>query len=138
MTLYTITFYVVAAVIVVSTGLAITRNHPIHSVIYLVVSFLGSGVLFFLLGAPFLAAVEVIVYAGAIMVLFLFVIMMFKVEGIEVRGFPWRQWGPAILTAILFLSVAGLLAFGDPSGSGGLTMHMVSPKVCLREVLACH
>jgi NADH-quinone oxidoreductase subunit J len=134
MTLYAAIFYVVAAVIVVSTGLAITRGHPIHSVIYLVVSFLGSGILFFLLGAPFLAAVEIIIYAGAIMVLFLFVIMMFKVEGIELRGYPWRQWGPAILTAILFLSAAGLLAFGDPTGSAGLTMNMVSPKAFGRFV----
>ena len=69
-----------AAVIVAATGLAITRRHPVHAVVYLILSFLGSAMLFYLLGAPFLAALEVIIYAGAIMVLFLFVIMMLKAE----------------------------------------------------------
>ena len=80
MTVYALIFYVVAGFILVATGLAITRRHPVHAVVYLILSFLGSALLFYLLGAPFLAALEIIIYAGAIMVLFLFVIMMLKEE----------------------------------------------------------
>jgi NADH-quinone oxidoreductase subunit J len=126
-TLYRVIFYVVAAVIVGATALAITRRNPIHAVVYLVISFLGSAVLFFLLGAPFLAAVEIIIYAGAIMVLFLFVVMMFRIQKVEPKGYPWRQWGPALLCGALFLSVLSLAAFQDPVGRTTLEMTMVSP-----------
>ena len=127
MTVYSLIFYALGVVIVVATALAITRRNPIHAVVYLVVSFLGSGILFFLLGAPFLAAVEIIIYAGAIMVLFLFVVMMFRIEKVEPKGYPWRQWGPALLVGVLFLSVLSLLAFRDPVGRATLETAMVSP-----------
>jgi NADH-quinone oxidoreductase subunit J len=107
--------------------LAITRRNPIHAVVYLVVSFLGSAVLFFLLGAPFLAALQVIIYAGAIMVLFLFVVMMFRIEKTEPKGYPFRQWGPALLCGVLFFSVLCLVAFQDPGARATLQMTMVSP-----------
>jgi NADH-quinone oxidoreductase subunit J len=126
-TLYSVIFYVVAAVIVVATALAVTRRNPIHAVVYLVVSFLGSGVLFFLLGAPFIAAVQVIIYAGAIMVLFLFVVMMFRVEKIEGRGYPFRQWGPALLCGVLFFALLALVAFQDPGAAATLKRAAVSP-----------
>ena len=127
MTLYSVIFYAVSAVIVTATAVAITRRNPIHAVVYLVLSYLGSGILFFLLGAPFLAAVEIIIYAGAIMVLFLFVVMMFKLERIGSRGYPWRQWGPALLAGVLFLSVLCLVAFRDSSGGEALELTMTSP-----------
>ena len=127
MTLYSVIFYTVSAVIVAATAAAITRRNPIHALVYLALSFLGSGILFFLLGAPFLAAAEIIIYAGAIMVLFLFVVMMFRIEKIEPRGYPWRQWGPALLGGVLFLSVLGLVAFRDSSGGEALEFTMVSP-----------
>lgn len=73
-------FYAIAAIIIVSTVMAVTRENMVHAVLYLVVSFLGSGLLFFLLGAPLLAAFEVIIYAGAIMVLFLFIVMMLRFD----------------------------------------------------------
>ena len=80
MTVFHILFYLIAALIVVSTGIAVTRRNLVHAVIYLILSFFGSALLFYLLGAPFLAALMVIVYAGAIMVLFLFVIMLLGAE----------------------------------------------------------
>ena len=73
MTFHGFLFYVLAAVILVTTGLAITRRNLVHAVVYLVLSFFGSAMLFYLLGAPILAALEVIIYAGAIMILFLFI-----------------------------------------------------------------
>ena len=127
MSVYSVIFYAVSVVIVTATALAITQRNPIHAVVYLVVSFLGSGILFFLLGAPFLAAVEVIIYAGAIMVLFLFVVMMFRIEKVEPKGYPRLQWGPALLCGALFLSLLSLAAFRDPVGRAILETFVVSP-----------
>ena len=78
MTFYTILFYILAALIIVTTGLAITRRNMVHTIVYLVFSFFGSAMLFYLLGAPLIAALEVIIYAGAIMILFLFIISQKK------------------------------------------------------------
>jgi len=97
-------FYFLAIVILTATGLAITRRQPIHAVLYLIVAFLGTAALFFLLGAPLLAAFVIILYAGAIMVLVLFVIMMFQRSPRELGLAP--QWGHATLLGIAFLAVA--------------------------------
>ncbi|MEO8977379.1 MAG: NADH-quinone oxidoreductase subunit J, partial [Casimicrobiaceae bacterium] len=58
-------FYIAAAIAIVATILAITRANPVHALLYLVVSLLAVAVIFFMLGAPFIAALEVIIYAGA-------------------------------------------------------------------------
>ena len=114
-------FYAAAAVAVVATLLVVTRSNAVHALLYLVVSFLAVAVMFFLLGAPLAAALEVIIYAGAIMVLFVFVIMMFDLK--RPRRGPWkslRAWaGPAALSLILlgeFLIV--ILARGPRAGVG--------------------
>jgi NADH-quinone oxidoreductase subunit J len=80
MVVYDAIFYALSAIILLSTLLAITRRNLVHAVVYLVLSFFGTAVLFYLLGAPLLAALEVIIYAGAIMVLFLFIIMTMRTE----------------------------------------------------------
>jgi NADH-quinone oxidoreductase subunit J len=115
MTLLAALFYLLAALILISTFLAITRRQPVHAVLYLVVAFLGTAALLFLLGAPLLAAFMVIIYAGAIMVLFLFVIMLFQRSPREIRQLP--QWGPAALLGAIFVAVAAAMVFKD-SGSG--------------------
>ena len=114
MTIYAIIFYVLAALIIVSTGFAVTRRNLVHAVVYLIISFFGTGMLFYLLGAPLLAALEVIIYAGAIMVLFLFIIMMLKVEAFEERFFPVRQWIPAVVMCVVFIAAGTLIIMGDP------------------------
>ncbi len=134
MNLYAICFYLSAAIILAATALAITRRHPVHAVVYLILSFLGSAMLFYLLGAPFLAALEIIIYAGAIMVLFLFVIMMLKVEVAEDKGFVLRQWAPALLLGLAFFSVAVLLVFTDPRSRVPLQRAMATPKAFGRFV----
>ena len=78
MTIYSIIFYLLALLILGSTAMAITRRNLVHAVIYLIFSFFGSAMLFYLFGAPFLAVLEVIIYAGAIMVLFLFIVIMMR------------------------------------------------------------
>jgi NADH-quinone oxidoreductase subunit J len=110
-------FYIAGAVAVVSTALMLTRLNVVHALLYLIVSFLGIAVVFFVLGAPFVAALEVIVYAGAIMVLFVFVGMMFNLgqDSMETE----KQWltpgiwiGPVVLSVILFAEVVYLLQGG--------------------------
>jgi NADH-quinone oxidoreductase subunit J len=101
-----LTFYGAALVAVVSTAMAITRTHAVHALLYLIVSLLAVALIFFLLGAPFAAALEVIVYAGAIMVLFLFVVMLLnlghRAAEQERHWLPRGIWiGPCLLAAIL-------------------------------------
>ena len=69
-------FYIAACIAVISTLMVIIQLNPVHALLYLVVSLLSIALIFLLLGAHFAAALEVIVYAGAIMVLFVFVVMM--------------------------------------------------------------
>lgn len=71
-----IIFYIAAVISFVATVMVVTRRNAVHALLYLVVSLLAVSVIFFISGAPFVAALEVIVYAGAIMVLFVFAIMM--------------------------------------------------------------
>ena len=99
-------FYIAAAVALLATVLALSRANAAHALIYLIVSLLAVAVVFFLMGAPFAAALEIVIYAGAIMVLFVFVIMMLNVgrEG-TAREREWlggRNWiAPGILSALL-------------------------------------
>lgn len=114
-----IAFYITAAVTVVSTILVITRHNPVHALLYLVISLLSLAMIFFLLGASFAALLEVIIYAGAIMVLFIFVIMLLNLgqetaeqEKIWLKTNVWL--GPAILSAILLIEFFYLIASADP------------------------
>ena len=129
MTIYSLIFYLIAAVILVSTALAITRRNMVHAVVYLVVSFFGSAAVFYLLGAPLLAAVEVIVYAGAIMILFIFIIMMLKVEGLEERFYPLRQWLPAAGFGVIYLLAGLLLVLTGQPDEAPLAAVQVRPEV---------
>jgi NADH-quinone oxidoreductase subunit J len=107
-------FYVAAVVAIVATAMVITRLNAVHALLYLIVSLLAVALIFFRLGAPFIAALEVIAYAGAIMVLFLFVIMMLNLgpRSTEQES-SWlqpRMWlGPITLTIILLIELMYLL-----------------------------
>lgn len=138
MTLYSVIFYLLAGLILVSTGFAITRRNLVHAVVYLVISFFGSAVLFYLLGAPLLAALEVIIYAGAIMVLFLFIIMMLKVEGIEERFFPIQQLIPAGIMGLIFLAAGGLMVAGDQESRIPLKTFMAEPAAFGQYLFQTH
>lgn len=124
-------FYLAALVAVVATGLVITSFNAVHALLYLIVSFLGVAVIFFLLGAPFVAMLEIIIYAGAIMVLFVFVVMMLNLgpRTIEQEA-GWltpRMWvGPSILSAVLLLEWLYLFGSGVLSPDSGITV--VAPK----------
>jgi NADH-quinone oxidoreductase subunit J len=127
MTIYSVLFYVIAAVIVVASGIAITRRNLVHAVVYVIISFFGSAMLFYLFGAPLLAALEVIIYAGAVMVLFLFIIMMLKVEAPEEQIFPLRQWLPAAGLGLVYLVVGVLLIATTPEARITLQTALATP-----------
>jgi NADH-quinone oxidoreductase subunit J len=123
------TFYIAGAVAVISTVVMLTRLNLVHALLYLIVSLLGVAVVFFVLGAAFAAALEAIVYAGAIMVLFVFVVMMLNIG--KHAAETENQWltpgiwtGPVILATILIIEVA-YLARG---GSAGLGTDALGPK----------
>jgi NADH-quinone oxidoreductase subunit J len=104
-------FALSALVAVAATIMVITRRNAVHALLYLVVSLLAVAVIMLLLGAAFVAALEVIIYAGAIMVLFVFVIMLIGPESIV--GNP-RSWiGPSVLGAILLSELVWVLARGS-------------------------
>jgi NADH-quinone oxidoreductase subunit J len=125
MTLYAVIFYLLSAVAVVTTALAVTRRKPVHAVLYLVVAFLSSAALFYLLGAPLLAAFMVIVYAGAIMVLILFAIMLFQRSPRELGTF--LQWGPATLLGVVFIAIAAAIVWKEPGSTVVLKLAVARP-----------
>ncbi|MBI4461409.1 MAG: NADH-quinone oxidoreductase subunit J [Acidobacteria bacterium] len=107
MTFYQATFYFFAAVAVVSAILVITRRNPVHSAIFLIVTLLSVAGLYLQLRAEFLAAVQIILYIGGVMVLFLFVILLVKLDvAVQQRPFN-RQWGIAGLAALVLLGELG-------------------------------
>jgi NADH-quinone oxidoreductase subunit J len=123
-------FYAAAVIAVIATLLALTRANAVHGLLYLVVSLLAVAVAFYLLGATFVASLEVIIYAGAIVVLFVFVVMMLNLGPDSVaREQAWlrpRIWiGPSIFAAVLIAEVVFFLWFGDvptpPATAGSLT-----------------
>jgi len=129
MTLYAIVFYLLAIIIVAATGLAITRRHAVHAVCYLIFSFFGTALLFYLLGAPLLAVLEVIIYAGAIMVLFLFIVMMLQIETSAATSRDLlRQWAPAVVLGLISLGVAAALISAEPGSRLKLKTAMAAPR----------
>ena len=123
-------FYLSGAVAIAATVMMLTRLNAVHALLYLIVSLLAVAVVFYTLGAPLVAALEVIIYAGAIMVLFIFVVMMLNLG--ERAAAMERSWltpgiwvGPAILAGILMLEVVLLLWGGAAPPVAGV---VVEPK----------
>ena len=119
----TVVFYIAGVVAVIATLLVITRRNTIHALLYLIVSLFAVAVVFYTLGAPFVAALEVIVYAGAIVVLFLFTVMLLNIgreseaeERRRVRPVAWI--GPSILAAVLLVELAVAVASGATAQVG--------------------
>src|SRR6266702_1764999 len=99
-------FYLFAAVCVASAVMVIVSRNPVHSVLYLILAFVNASGLFVLMGAEFLAMILVVVYVGAVAVLFLFVIMMLDVDFTELReGFSDYLPVGALIGAIFFFEL---------------------------------
>lgn len=122
-------FYIASLVAILSTALTIVSANAVHALLYFIVSLLAAAMILFTLGAPLAAALEVIIYAGAIVVLFIFVVMMLNLGRTQLeRERSWLQphvWiGPGLLAGVLLLELVAVL------GAGGreATAHAVSPK----------
>jgi NADH-quinone oxidoreductase subunit J len=108
-------FYLSGAIAIAATLMVITGPSAVHALLYLIISLLAIAIVFFVLGAPFVAALEVIIYAGAVMVLFVFVIMMLNLG--KAAAAKEREWlspgmwvGPAILAGLLLAELIYILA----------------------------
>lgn len=117
-------FYLAASVALISTVAVILQSDVVHALIYLILSLLAVAVIFYTLGAPFAAMLEAIVYAGAIMVLFLFVIMMLNLgkrsRDQERSWLERRIWiGPIIMAVALLVQLVNV-AVQQQSGISGV------------------
>ncbi|WP_159865913.1 MULTISPECIES: NADH-quinone oxidoreductase subunit J [unclassified Raoultella] len=117
-------FYICGLIAILATLRVITHTNPVHALLYLIISLLAIAGVFFALGAYFAGALEIIVYAGAIMVLFVFVVMMLNLGGREIeQERKWLQpgiWiGPAILSAVLLVVIVyAILGLNDQGIEG--------------------
>src|SRR5271166_666935 len=113
-------FYIFAAVAVASGALVVSARNPVHSVLFLIVAFFNAAGMFILIGAEFLAMILVIVYVGAVAVLFLFVVMMLDIDFVQLRSGFVRYLpigavvGLILLAELVLISVSWALA---PTGT---------------------
>ncbi|MGH9500644.1 MAG: NADH-quinone oxidoreductase subunit J family protein [Terriglobales bacterium] len=117
-------FYFLSAVTVLSGVLVITRKNPVHSALALILALLAQAGLYLMLYAPFVAAVQIILYAGGIMVLFLFVIMLVNLERVRKEEQFNKQWLVGLLAG---LALGGLLVAVYLKGSTLFTEHITQP-----------
>jgi len=103
-----ILFYLAAGVAITAALLTVTRKNAVHALLYLVITMLAISLIFFLFGAPFAAALQIIIYAGAIMVLFVFVTMMLHQGEISVEK-EAQLYRPAQSIGAILLSITLLL-----------------------------
>ncbi len=113
------TFYYMAVASVASAVLAVTRKNPVHSMLWVLALFLHVAGIFLLLGAEFLAAVQVIVYAGAILIFYLFVLMLLDLPGEVARPRFGKHWPFAALAGLFFAGLAWLGRVGASLAPAG-------------------
>jgi NADH-quinone oxidoreductase subunit J len=126
----TTAFYIVSAIAIISGIMVISTKNAFSALLYMIISLLAVALNFFLMGAAFAAALEIIIYAGAIMVLFVFVVMMLNLgeESVnqEKKIFRPVEWiGPSILTVLLAAEIFYILISLDRDPS---IMNEISPK----------
>src|SRR5580693_8821059 len=120
----TIAFYVFSIILLASAAMVVSARNPVHSVLFLILAFFNAAALFLIAGAEFLAMILVIVYVGAVAVLFLFVVMMLDVDFAELRG-GFQRYLPvgATVGAVLFIELAIVLG-GWQIAPDSVQLHM--------------
>ena len=137
MILQSIAFYVFAAFVVGAGFMVITARNPVHSVLFLILAFFNSAGLFVLAGAEFLAMILVIVYVGAVAVLFLFVVMMLDINFVRLReGF--LQYLPIGASVGLLLLVELILVVGVLAGAPETVAVAAAPAPAVEQVTNTH
>jgi NADH-quinone oxidoreductase subunit J len=121
-------FYLFASICVASAVMVITSRNPVHSVLWLILAFVNAAGLFILLGAEFLAMILVIVYVGAVAVLFLFVVMMLDVDFTALRQgvLDYLPIG-AVIGAVFFIELVAMLMIGSGAFGTGVGKAIVEP-----------
>ena len=115
-----ILFYLFAAILLGSAAMVVGSRNPVHSVLFLILAFFNAAALFLIAGAEFLAMILVIVYVGAVAVLFLFVVMMLDVDFEDLRKGVQRYWiAGATVGAVLFAELAAVLGGWKLAPSAG-------------------
>ena len=132
----TIFFYIFAAILLASAAMVVSARNPVHSVLFLILAFFNAAALFLIAGAEFLAMVLVIVYVGAVAVLFLFVVMMLDVNFAELRsGFQRYLPVGATVGAVLFIEILSVtLGWKFSVGAPALRMSP-APAISNTEAL---
>jgi NADH-quinone oxidoreductase subunit J len=117
-----IAFYVFAAILLASAAMVVSSRNPVHSVLFLILAFFNAAALFLLAGAEFLAMILVIVYVGAVAVLFLFVVMMLDIDFVELRSGFQRYLPVGLTIGVVLLIELGVVLSGwtFAAGSAGL------------------
>ena len=133
MFLYTLSFYLFAGVAVISALMVISSKNPVHSVLFLILSFVNAAGLFVLLGAEFLAMILVVVYVGAVAVLFLFVVMMLDINFVKLReGF--LQYLPfGVILGIVLIIELGILFLTKNFSEMNLVEYSLTPQITSTE-----
>jgi NADH-quinone oxidoreductase subunit J len=124
MSLEAIAFYVLSAIAVISAFAVVSARNPVHSVLFLILTFFNAAGLFVLLGAEFLAMLLVVVYVGAVAVLFLFVVMMLDVDFVELKQGFLRYMPLGFVVALTLFAEMFLIG---QSWSGSATEHAIAP-----------
>ena len=123
-----ILFYMFASVLILSAMMVVASRNPVHSVLYLILAFFNAAGLFLILGAEFAAFILVIVYVGAVAVLFLFVVMMLDIDFEELRKGVWKSLPVGLMVGAVLLSQLVMTAINWQSlkTAGGLVLSPVA------------
>lgn len=109
MTLLRVAFCYLATITVAAAAIAVTRRNPVHSVLWMLLVFIHVAILYVFLNADFIAAVQIIVYAGAVLVLFLFVLMLLNLRREDLQQRLQAQWPVGAAVAAAFLVLFGVI-----------------------------
>ncbi len=123
-----IAFSMIAAIVVLAAMFVIAARNPVHSVLWLILTFFSAAGLLVLIGAEFLAMLLVVVYVGAVAVLFLFVVMMLDVDFVELKQGTLRYWPFALLVGVILLAELVLVSVaGDTIPTGNMNASPNAP-----------
>jgi NADH-quinone oxidoreductase subunit J len=119
-----IAFGLIAAVVILAATFVIAARNPVHSVLWLILTFFSAAGLMVLIGAEFLAMLLIVVYVGAVAVLFMFVVMMLDVDFVELKEGTLRYWPFALLVGVIFIAEMALVW----AASGSLKFDSFDPS----------
>jgi len=122
-----IAFWVFAIILLASAAMVVTARNPVHSVLFLILAFFNAAALFLLAGAEFLAMILLIVYVGAVAVLFLFVVMMLDIDAAELRSGFQRYLPVGLAVAAVLLVELGAVLWGWKVAPGGVALRAAPP-----------